>query len=234
MTDDLPEGWVREFEGRHGAEFFHDPRGVAVQVVPRYDPPGGRASQSAPTQYLVRLRRPYSDRVGFPVEVATVDSFENAVATAREFMVRFSDGFVRREASRVTAEALSAVAEYSDDRLVDLLVDRTGGSLRAVVHADPDPVPVYGVESGGTIAATPVAALCDQFRSSTDELGAVVETGGVHATIAVLEGVTVVWIPEDEDRGTLVAVGPDAEISIPGLVEECTELLAERQASSGA
>jgi hypothetical protein len=77
-------------------------------------------------------------------------------------------------------------------------------------------------------------APCDRLRSSRDEIGAVVETDGVRATVTVLEGVTVVWIPEDEDRGTLVAVGPDAEISIPGLVEECTELLAERQASSGA
>jgi hypothetical protein len=56
VTAALPEGWVREFEGRHGAEYFHEPRVVSVQALPRYDPPGGRASRSTPTGYLVRLQ----------------------------------------------------------------------------------------------------------------------------------------------------------------------------------
>lgn len=228
MTVDLPDGWVREFEGRHGAEYFHEPRVVSVQVLPRYDPPGGRASQSSPTRYLVRLQRPYSDHVGFPVEVATVDDFGAALATAREFMVGFSDRYARSGSRDPAVDALSAVAGYSDDRLVDVLVDRTGDALRAVVHADPDPVPVYGAEVGGTVAGLDLGELLDAVRTAGDDVGRLCP-GGLRATVTLLEAVTVLWIPAGEDRGTAVALDADAELSLPGIVEECAELLSERE-----
>lgn len=228
MTGNLPEGWVREFEGRHGAEYFHEQRAVSIQVLPRYDPPGGRASQSSPTRYLVRLQRPYSDQVGFPVEVATVDEFEAALATAREFMVGFSDRYARMGGRRAAVDALSTVTEYSDDRLVDVLLDRTGDALRAVVHADPDPVPVYGAEAGGTVAGVALGQLVDRVRTAGDDVAAI-DAGDLRGTVTLLEGVTVLWIPTGEDRGTVVAVDADAELSLPAIVEECAELLVRRE-----
>lgn len=224
----LPAGWTREFQGRHGAEFFHEAEAVAVQVLPRYDPPGRRASESRPDHYLVRLQRPYSDRPGGPVEVVSAADIESALEAARTFMSEFGAGGPDRGARRAAVEAVAAVAGYSDDRLLALLSDRLGEGIRAVAHADPDGLaPVFGVDDpGDPVGGIPVADLCDRLRTAAGAAGG---DGGPPGVAAALGGTTALWIPAGGDCGTLVAVDPDTAVAVPDLLEECATLLAGRR-----
>jgi hypothetical protein len=122
--------------------------------------------------------------------VVTVDEFEAALATAREFIVGFSDRYARCNPRSAAVETLSAVAGYSDDRLVDLLVDRAGDSLRAVVLVGANPVPVYGVEAGGTAAGVDVETLCESVRTAGEGPGSV-GAGDLRGTVTLLAAVTV-------------------------------------------
>jgi len=93
----LPDGWHREYQGRHGAEFFYEPRNVTMSVLPRYDSASGRASQKAPSRYVVRIHQLLARGGSRPVTLGEREAFDDAVANFEEdhdeLMIQYTGPF---------------------------------------------------------------------------------------------------------------------------------------------
>ncbi|MCT9095418.1 hypothetical protein [Haloarchaeobius sp. HME9146] len=227
--DGLPEGWVREYEGRHGAEFYHEARNLTVSVLPRYDSPAGRASAMTPAGYTVRVHRLFSSDFAVPLTVGTTTTFGAAKELATEYMEQFSTEFVRKGGPNETViiEALSAVADYSDDLLVSVVQSRTGWGLAGVAHCTPASVEVVYREDDLTLSQSEATGLYEAVRD-----GAVATAGSDRpvGTLTTTEAGTVVWLTPDGDpeAGTLFLFAPDTPLSVPAFFEDTADLLRGR------
>ncbi|WP_435361067.1 hypothetical protein [Haloarchaeobius sp. DFWS5] len=228
----LPAGWQREYDGRHGVEYFYEPRNLTVSVLPRYDSPGSRASQMEPSGYLVRVHRLFSSEFTTPLTVGLTDSFPAAKELATRYMEQFTSEFLRRGATddSLAIEALSAVADYSDDLFVDVVQSRTKWGLRGVAHCSPDSVDVVYQRDGSGFTDELAARLYDSVRGVS--VGSVGSDGDSSSTGALVttDGGTAVWVTPDGDPdcGTLCYFAPDTALSVPALFEDTAELLRRR------
>jgi hypothetical protein len=228
----LPDGWIREYEGRHGAEFFHEPRNLTVSVLPRYDSPGGRASAMQPSGYVVRVHRLFSSDFAVPLTVGTAQTFGAAKLLATQYMEQFSREFVRRDdaGDAAVVEALSTVGDYSDDLLVSVVQSRTDWGLSAVAHCDPESVEVVYRTDDGTLADAAATALYESVR---DAVAATAGDGQPVGTLTTTDAGTVVWLMPagDPATGTLFLFDPDTPLSVPGFFEETADLLRGRKST---
>lgn len=222
MRDELPAGWVREYEGRNGAEYFHEPRELALSILPRYDSARGRASEMAATGYLVRVHRLFGDDYWTPLTLGRTETLADAKELALAYMQR-----LHREGGTRSDElaALAGVAPYTDDLLVRLVRTRSEFGLRAVVHRDGDAVTVvYGRDDDGPSLAT--------ARKRCRRLARALGTGDGPASVVVTdEAATAVYVAPTGERsvGTLFTFDPDARLLLPDLLDDLELLLARRQ-----
>ncbi|WP_267641999.1 hypothetical protein [Haloarchaeobius amylolyticus] len=225
----LPVGWVREYEGRHGAEFYHEGRNLTVSVLPRYDSPGGRASAMTPSAYVVRVHRLFSADFAVPLTVGTARTFGGAKGLATKYMEQFSAEFVRRDGPDDAAaiEALSAVAEYSDDLLVSVVQSRTDWGLQGIAHCAPGSVEVIFRDDDLTLSEAEATGLYEAVRDGT-----AATAGRDHpvGTLTTTDAGTVVWLTPtgDPETGTLFLFDPDTPLSVPAFFEDTSDILRGR------
>jgi hypothetical protein len=222
MDADLPTGWVREYEGRNGAEYFHEPRELALSILPRYDSPRGRASEMTASGFLVRVHRLFGDDYWTPLTLGRTGTLAEAKDLALAYMQR-----LHREGGTRTEElaAIAGVAPYTDDLLVRLVRTRSEFALRAVAHRVGDDVTLaYERDGSGALSTEAVRTRCRRLARALDGDGpasVVVSTGGE----------TLVYVaPTGEPAdGTLFSFDPDARLVLPDLLDDLETLLARRQ-----
>ncbi|WP_435334854.1 hypothetical protein [Haloarchaeobius sp. TZWWS8] len=228
----LPDGWQREYEGRHGAEYFYEPRNLTVSILPRYESARARASTMEPTSYLVRVHRLFSSDFAVPLTIGTARTFERATDLAMRYMEQFSTKFVRHgvDGFEPALEVLSAVADYSDDLLVSLVRSRTRWGLRAIAHCSPEDITVVHQRDGTSLSEREATELYEAVR---DAAAAVAGDRRPTASLTVTEQDAVAWVMPrgDPGAGTLFVFDPDVAMETPTLFEELTELLRRRSES---
>lgn len=224
MAGDLPAGWVREYEGRNGAEYFHEPRELALSILPRYDSPRGRASEMTASGYLVRVHRLFGDDYWTPLTLGRTETLADAQDLALAYMQRLHrDGGTRTD----ELAAIAGVAPYSDDVLVRLVRTRSEFGLRAVAHRDSDGVNVvYERDESDVLSAGGARSRCRRLARAIDGDGT-----GPASVVATTDGETLVYVaPTGEPAiGTLFAFDADARLLLPDLLEDLAALLARRQ-----
>ncbi|WP_257299809.1 hypothetical protein [Haloarchaeobius sp. FL176] len=224
MDGDLPTGWVREYEGRNGAEYFHEPRELALSILPRYDSPNGRASEMTASGYLVRVHRLFGDGYWTPLTLGRTATLAEAKDLALAYMQRLhrEDGTRTEELS-----AIAGVAPYTDDLLVRLVRTRSEFALRAVAHRSSDDVRVaYERDEAGGLSAVEARARCRRLARALDADGT--EPASVVVTAADQTLVYVAPTGEPTD-GTLFSFDPGARLVLPDLLDDLEALLARRQ-----
>ncbi|MFC4406454.1 hypothetical protein [Haloarchaeobius iranensis] len=224
MDDALPTGWVREYEGRNGAEYFHEPRELALSILPRYDSHNGRASEMTASAYLVRVHRLFGDDYWTPLTLGRTATLAEAKDLALAYMQR-----LHRQGDTRTEElaAIAGVAPYTDDLLVRLVRTRSEFALRAVAHRVGDDVTVaYERDDADALSANEARTRCRRLAR------ALVADGDAPASVVVSTGdETLVYVapPGEPAAGSLFAFDPDARLVLPGLLDDLETLLARRQ-----
>lgn len=229
MPDDLPAGWVREYEGRNGAEFFHEPRELALSILPRYDSPGGRASEMTASGYLVRVHRLFGDDYWTPLTLGRTETFADAKELALAYMQR-----LHREGGSRTEElaAVAGVAPYADDLLVRLLRTRSEFGLRSVAHRDADEVTVVHERSDGDGPSTAAAERrCRQLARTLGPDGRPAGEDGPASVVRSTGDETAVYVAPTGDPavGTLLTFDPGTRLVLPDLFDDLETLLVRRQ-----
>lgn len=224
MDGDLPTGWVREYEGRNGAEYFHEPRELALSILPRYDSPRGRASEMTASGYLVRVHRLFGDDYWTPLTLGRTETLADAQDLALAYMQR-----LHREGDTRTEElaAIAGVAPYTDDVLVRLVRTRSEFGLRTVAHRDGDAVSiVYERDESDVLSAGGARSRCRRLARAIDVDGT--EPASV---VTATDDETLVYVaPTGEPTvGTLFAFDADAQLLVPDLLEDLAVLLDRRQ-----
>jgi hypothetical protein len=224
MDGDLPTGWVREYEGRNGAEYFHEPRELALSILPRYDSHNGRASEMTASGYLVRVHRLFGDDYWTPLKLGRTETLAEAKDLALAYMQR-----LHREGGTRTEElaAIAGVAPYTDDLLVRLVRTRSEFALRALAHRVGDDVTVsYERDDGDGLSASEARIRCRRLARALAADG-----GGPTSVVVSSDDETLVYVaPTGEPAdGTLFAFDPDARLALPDLLDDLETLLARRQ-----
>ncbi|WP_440992129.1 hypothetical protein [Haloarchaeobius baliensis] len=224
MDGDLPAGWVREYEGRNGAEYFHEPRELALSILPRYDSPRGRASEMTASGYLVRVHRLFGDDYWTPLTLGRTETLAEAKDLALGYMQR-----LHREGGTRTEElaAIAGVAPYTDDLLVRLVRTRSEFGLRTVAHRVADSVTVvYERDESAVLSAKIARARCRRLGRAMD-----VDAATPASVVARTDDGTLVYVaPTGEPSvGTLFAFDSDARLVLPDLLEDLETLLARRE-----
>ncbi|MFD1644214.1 hypothetical protein [Haloarchaeobius litoreus] len=229
MAADLPPGWVREYEGRNGAEYFHEPRELALSILPRYDSPRGRASEMTASGYLVRVHRLFGDDYWTPLTLGRTETLAEAKDLALAYMQR-----LHREGGTRTEElaAIAGVAPYTDELLVRLVRTRSEFALRAVAHRVDDDVTVaYERDDADALSAGAARTRCRRLARALD-------ADGTEPTTAVVatDDETLVYVAPGGDPavGTLFAFDPDARLVLPDLLDDLETLLARREGVANA
>lgn len=229
---DLPAGWHREYEGRHGAEFFYEPRNLTVSVIPKYATPKGRASEKTPSRYVVRVQQLLGANHPGPLTLGERGTFEAAVGLARTYMACLDRVGVRSNRTDPIA-AFTDVDAYDDDVLLALARLGTGSTVRTLVHVDGDDLDVVQhLEEAPSTVRGRLRERIDAFRASTrpgDE--------AIHVTRAATD---LVWIPRtetDDGRvdGTLIEFenDGDADTELGAFLAEIGDFLARRPRETG-
>ena len=224
----LPDGWHREYQGRHGAEFFYEPRNVTMSVLPRYDSASGRASQKAPSRYVVRIHQLLARGGSKPVTLGEREAFDDALDLARTYMERVNAVGVRSERIE-PLEAFTDVATYDDDTLLALARSKAGSPVTALVHADRDVLDV--AHTTGESPATTRDRLRERvaaFRAGT--------LPGDEATYVTRAGRDLAWFPMTErgdDHPDAVVDGTllefdDADAELGAFLDELTAFVRRR------
>ncbi|WP_256297847.1 hypothetical protein [Haloarchaeobius salinus] len=224
MDADLPPGWVREYEGRNGAEYFHEPRELALSILPRYDSHSGRASEMTASGYLVRVHRLFGDDYWTPLTLGRTETLAEAKDLALAYMQR-----LHRQGGTRTEElaAIAGVAPYTDDLLVRLVRTRSEFGLRTVAHRVDDAVTVvYERDGSDEPSAGDARARCRRLGRALDVDGT--EPASV---VVATDDETLVYVAPGGDPadGTLFAFDPDARLVLPDLLDDLEALLVRRE-----
>jgi hypothetical protein len=218
---DLPAGWFREYEGRHGAEYFYDRRNLTVSVLPRYATLGGRASQKDPIGYVVRVHRLVAPEPAVPMTLGERETFPAARELAHRYMSRV-DAVSLRSNDDGPFEAFAEVASYDDDTLVSLCRTLARSPVRSVVHADGD--------------ALDIAHATDETHASVrDRLGervrtfAAVSDHGDDAWYVARRNGDLAWVPRGDASGTLVEF-EDANDDVASFLAEIGRFVKRKDA----
>lgn len=223
---DLPAGWHREYEGRHGAEFFYEPRNLTVSVLPKYATPKGRASEKTASRYVVRVQQLLGANHPGPLTLGERDTFEAAIGLARTYMSCLDRVRVRSNRTDPLA-AFTEVGAYDDDVLLALARLGTGSAVRTLVHVDGDDLDVVQHLEGSP------AAVRERVRDRVAALRAATRPGddAIHVTRTDTD---LVWIPRNAGDdgtvdGTLIVFENDGDGTELGtILEEVAAFLARR------
>lgn len=198
---DLPSGWCREYEGRHGAEYYYERRNLTVSVLPRYASARGRASEKTPEHYEVRVHRLLAPDPMVPVTLGRRETFDAARSLATAYMRRVDSFRVRSDRTGAFA-AFTEVASYDDDVLLALARGLLGDRPRSLVHVEHDRLSVAHASSDAPRAVRErVSPRIDALQSLTRDGDA-----GVYVTS---DGIDVVWLPSGDGDGTLLELDDD-------------------------
>lgn len=152
-----PDNWEISRMSQPNARFRNESKGLDVSIrgVSRGS---NRRRRGPPTHYTVQVHQDWWGKgVLGDIDMSTkVDTYEQAIETAREFMEEFVDEEARQSASNVqaahqsvggdhdlaesvlttelAAEALADAAGYSDDLLLKIIRGETNDKQRAVGH----------------------------------------------------------------------------------------------------
>ncbi|WP_227131564.1 hypothetical protein [Halorubellus salinus] len=221
----LPAGWHREYEGRHGAEYFYDRRNLTVSVLPRYERAYGRASQKEPVAYVVRVHRILDPEPSVPMTLGERETFAAAKELARRYMRRV-DTRSLRAANEDAFAAFTDVASYDDDVLVDLCRSLARSPIDAVVHVDDGRVTVAHASNESPAAVRDrLTARTRQFSEFTDP--------GDSAWYLARATTDLVWVPRGGADGTLVEFA-DAHDDVGAFLDEVGSFVRRRDVEDDA
>lgn len=219
----LPPGWHREYEGRHGAEFFYEPRKLTVSVLPRYERAFGRASEKEPASFVVRVHQLFSPAQSVPMTLGERETFAAATDLARTYMDRVTARRVRSSNESAFA-AFTDVATYDDDVLVALCRSVSGSSVRSLVHYDDGAVAVpYATDES---PASVRARLTDRVRALADVTGP-----GDDAVFVSRGDGDLAWVGRGDGDGTLVEFA-DANDDLTGFLDEIAGFVRRKDADA--
>jgi len=217
----LPPGWHREYEGRHGAEFFYEPRKLTVSVLPRYERAFGRASEKEPASFVVRVHQLFSPAQSVPMTLGECETFPAATELARAYMDRVDARRVRSSNESAFA-AFTDVATYDDDVLVALCRSLSGSSVRSIVHYDDGAVAVaYATDESPASVRT---RLTDRVRAFVD-----FTRPGDDAVFVSRDDGDLAWIGRGGEDGTLVEFA-DANDDVTGFLDELAAFVRRKDA----
>jgi len=217
----LPPGWHREYEGRHGAEFFYEPRKLTVSVLPRYERAFGRASEKEPASFVVRVHQLFSPAQSVPMTLGERETFAAATNLARTYMDRVDARRVRSSNESAFA-AFTDVAAYDDDVLVALSRSLSGASVRSLVHYDDGALAVpYATDESPASVRT---RLTDRVRAFVD-----FTRPGDDAVFVSRDDGDLAWIGRGDGDGTLVEFA-DANDDVTGFLDELAGFVRRKDA----
>jgi hypothetical protein len=198
---ELPSGWVREYEGRHGAEYYYERRNLTVSVLPRYASARGRASEKTPEHYEVRVHRLLAPDPMVPVTLGRRETFDAARSLAREYMQRVDARGLRSDRTGAFA-AFTEVASYDDDVLLALARGLFGERPRSLVHVEDGDLSVAHTTNDSP------AAVRERVGTRIDALQSMTHSGDAGVYVAG-DAIDIVWLPRGDGDGTLVEFDGD-------------------------
>lgn len=202
---ELPDGWIREYEGRHGAEYFYEPRTLTVSVLPRYATASGRASEKDPDRYVVRVHRLFGGDTTVPVTLGTRPTYQDAVDLAEKYMDRVGATGIRTADGGVF-EAFIDVANYDDDVLLMLCRSATGAPVNALVHVED------GTRSVAHSTNESPDSVTDRLRDRIESLAGATAASD-RALFVATSSHDLVWLPRNGGDGTLIEIDDGAASS---------------------
>jgi hypothetical protein len=221
----LPSGWNREYEGRHGAEFFYEPRNLTVSVLPRYERAFGRASEKDPVGFVVRVHQLLSPGPSVPMTLGECETFASASDLARTYMARVDARRVRSSNDGAFA-AFTDVAAYDDDVLVALCGSLSGSSVRSLVHYDDGAVAVpYATDESPAAVRKRLTGRVRALAALTDD-----EESACYVS---RDAGDLAWVSRDDGDGTLVEFA-DAHDDVAAFLEELAQFVRRKDADAAA
>jgi preprotein translocase subunit SecD len=250
--DSLPPEWTTEQLGSTSAVFRNDEYELSLKIEPRYRSSASR--RRARTQeiksYRVKAVQDWFSKgvYGDQSMRAKVDTWDEALTTAQEFMEEFSKERTDRAPVEVeathrsvgdagtaerlltteaSAEALADASGYTDELLLDVLGAETNNQYRVVAHRDGEQIEyVYGTDDD-CLETLPLEGVYATF--SVDKLGLealLTDASDLVSTINIDEYVVYRFIANDRQetalvltRGTQVA-SPSFERTLWNVLEE--------------
>ena len=151
-----PAGWNAYQFHANSVRFSNEEQRVEIRISPTDREAKGGGNQPG-GGFLVQVQKGWfgEGTIGDRNMSVMVDTWNDAITSAREFMVEFNRELVTRRprevetthrsvedariaetmlATRTTTEAMAETADYSDELLLDVLATETNGQHRLVAH----------------------------------------------------------------------------------------------------